>query len=107
MSGADVRDGAVARGRAVRDDALDRAIVEVTGFGRSTFPHRVLDGVDARLEPRIRDVLATLDSFTPDWDGIDLVEATRKARAHVAAGHPDLGDDALDALAWLYSFEMR
>lgn len=88
-------------------DDLDRAIVDVTGFGRSTFPHRILDGVDPALEPRIRDVLATLDSFSADWDGIDLIDATRKARDHVAAGHPELGEAALDALAWLYSFEMR
>ena len=34
-------------------------------------------------------------------------ELSQRARAHVAAAHPELSDDALDALAWLFSFEWR
>jgi hypothetical protein len=100
---------------AVTSDAdVDRAIVVLTGFGTSTYPHRAFGdladtfGADAaEVESRVRDVLATLDSFEPDWDEVDLPEATRQARAFVASRHPELGEHALDALAWLYSFEMR
>lgn len=98
----------------VTSEVLNRAIVAITGFGGSTYPHRAFGdlertfGVDApEVGKAVGAVLATLDSFEPDWDEVDLPEATHQARAFVASRHPELGEDALDALTWLYSFEMR
>lgn len=87
---------------------LDRAVIEM--IGRGTHPPPRSRSVGRRRGPRsveVRAVFATLDEFEPDGDEIDLAEATRQARAFVASRHPQLGDAALDALAWLFSFEMR
>lgn len=52
-------------------------------------------------------VVAEMDDFQIDWHTHDLQSATARYRETAAARHPELNEDALNALAAAYSYWWR
>ncbi|WP_309129952.1 hypothetical protein [Microbacterium sp.] len=42
-----------------------------------------------------------------DWSSSTLAEAGRHAQREMAARHPELGADALEALSWAFTYSTR
>ncbi|MGB3437376.1 MAG: hypothetical protein WBA97_01380 [Actinophytocola sp.] len=102
-------------GDIVEDRELSQAIVTYIGKGRSAFPLRDEDAVAASsagadpsaLLAKVRAIVSECMSLEVDWSAHSLVEGGREAERFMAARHPDLGRDALDALSWTFMYDWR
>ena len=97
----------------IRD--LDRAVVVFLGYARATRPlrdefslAREFGAVRAR---RLVELIAALQremhAIDIDWKTHSLVEASDAARAEMKRQHPELADEALNALAWAFRYAWR
>lgn len=96
------------------EETLSRAVVQYLAKGRSSFPrsneHAVaaLAGDDAgSMLARVRGIIDEMLAIEIDWSESILSEGARTARATMASQHPELSDEALDALQWMFSFSWR
>lgn len=96
------------------EETLSRAVVEYLAKGRSSFPrsdeHAVaaLAGDDAgSMLARVRGIIDEMLAIEIDWSESSLSEGARTARATMASQHPELSDEALDALHWMFSYSWR
>ncbi len=98
------------RDAVVADDDLSAAIIALLGWGTSSHPRsRVQEtpGGASPLEERAQAAVTECLATAPDWTRDDLPTAGRRARAEMAARHPELSSGALDALAWAYTYNWR
>lgn len=98
------------RDAVVADDDLSAAIIALLGWGTSSHPRsRVQEtpGGASPLEDRAQAAVTECLAIAPDWTRDDLPTAGRRARAEMAARHPELSSGALDALAWAYTYNWR
>lgn len=96
------------------DDRND-ALMLYLGVGISPYPQRdpqrlVLKygeekGLD--LVTYSEAILRELYEQEPDWSVDDLAGATRRASTAVADNHPELSNDAVEALKWSYSWDWK
>lgn len=96
---------------------LSTALLEYLGKGRSSFPRSDADAVVAFATQVGADpdaVLAQVRAITDecmairiDWTTRTLVEGGDEARGVMAARHPELSDEALDALRWMFTYNWR
>jgi hypothetical protein len=84
------------RGQAASPRA-DRAAVLATAT--TTPPEELLQRVEA--------VVAESLSVAVDWDTLSLGDAGRLAAHETVQRHPDLSDEAAEALAWNFTFAWR
>ena len=96
------------------DETLSRAIIDYLGRGRSPFPKAdegavvaSAGGDAADVLVRVRAAVAEMMAIEVDWSATTLAEGGRKAQAVRAARHPELGDDALAALYWAFTYHWR
>jgi len=99
------------------DSILSAAILEYLNKGRSPFPRSDADAVVAFANQVGADpdaVLAQVRAITDecmairiDWTTRTLVEGGDEARGVMAARHPELSDEALDALRWMFTYNWR
>jgi hypothetical protein len=96
------------------NDRLSQAIVDYVGFGATSQPQRdpgrVAESQDDDGSAVLADTLAIvaeLDSLQLDWTAQTLVTAGAGARATMAERHPELSEEALDALSWAFTYEWR
>lgn len=96
------------------DDRLSRAIIEYLAKGRSSFPKTdeaavVAAAVDdaADMVVRVREIVDEMMAIEVDWSECSLSDGARTARSTMASRHPELGDDALAALHWMFSYSWR
>ena len=96
------------------DDRLSRAIIEYLAKGRSSFPKTdeaavvAAAGDDAAdMVVRVREIVDEMMAIEVDWSESSLSEGARTARATMASQHPELSDEALDALHWMFSYSWR
>lgn len=96
-------------------EELSRAIVAFLqrGVAKSPRAERAAAAAQAtRSEPAVlvaqveQIVQETLD-VSVDWGSMNLGEAGRAAAAEIGRRHPGLTADALDALAWNFTFAWR
>lgn len=64
------------------------------------------DGDQALLE-QVKAVVNESLAVTVDWNALSLGDAGRHAAAETAKRHPELDREALDALAWNFTFAWR
>jgi hypothetical protein len=91
---------------------LSSAVSLFIGRGKSAYPKedvtRLIAAfgpkIAADLEPRVRGLLAELDQIKPDWKVHDLVGAAKWAVGKLKAQHPELDEEAVAALEWIYSW---
>ena len=86
--------------------------VLVLGVGISSFPTRLADavseyfGVDRAggLIGKVDALIAEASIAPSDWGSMTLVDATMQVRIRVGLEHPELSPDAVEALAWHFSY---
>ncbi len=59
------------------------------------------------LASQVQVLLAELDSMQVDWSRHDLGSAGEEARRLMASRHPQLTEEALEALNWTFTFSWR
>ena len=101
----------------MEDRELSRAIVAYVAKGRSAFPRSDVDAVTTfasehglnadELLARVRAILDECMSIEIDWQKNSLVEGGTRAQRVMAERHPELGQDALDALFWTFTYNWR
>lgn len=96
------------------DETLSRAIIEYLGKERSPFPKADEDavvasagGAAADVLVRVRAVVDEMMAVEIEWSASTLSEGGRKAQTQIAARHPELSDDALGALYWMFTYSWR
>ncbi len=99
MTDQELSDGVLAylqRGHAASPRADDQAVRAVA---QETPPAELL----ARVQAVVTESLAV----TIDWDRLSLGDAGRFSAAETAKRHPELSHEALDALAWNFTYAWR
>ena len=97
------------------DESLSRAVVVWTGKGVSAWPSRSEErlveafGEDAALDlvPRVK---ALKDSFfmsEAKWTAPDLVTMGNQAAAEFREIHPEISEEAVQDLAWCYTYAYK
>jgi hypothetical protein len=97
------------------DRLLSSAVISYTGYGSAIVPIESPERLNAAIgqamvseyQKRVENLLEELNSFQADWNSMDLIEATKVVRNEMSALHPELSDEALDALAWSFSWWWR
>ncbi|WP_203136970.1 hypothetical protein [Microbacterium sp. JZ31] len=99
----------------MEDRELSQAVIAYLAKGRSPFPKsdaEAAKGAATESDPddlltRVTDIVAECMSVEIDWSSSTLVEAGRHAQREMAARHPELGADALEALYWAFTYNWR
>lgn len=94
---------------------LSRAIVVWTGWGRASSPRREDAAVIREFgESESTEILAAIRQLEGDFYEStaaltipDLVAATDTAAQEFRDQHPGLSEDAVQALAWCYSYDFK
>jgi aminoglycoside N3'-acetyltransferase len=97
------------------DPRVSAALVVWTGQGRTNRP--VLDDqlvIDTFGQDAAQDLLPLIYQRNDDfhssdaqWTVGDLNEMVKAAEAHFRSRHPDISAEAIEALAWVLSYEYR
>ena len=94
---------------------LSEVVVLWSGWDRSTHPDRS----DARIQERFGEdqavaILAELHALVDDFYASDaklvspdLAAMSVRATTQFKKSHPDISDDAVNALAWCYTFDYK
>jgi len=99
----------------VEDARVSQAIVEYLAKGRSPFPKSDEDAVLAfaageepeALLARVKALTEEMMSIKVDWSTKTLSEGGREAQRVMAERHPELGENALEALYWMFTYNWR
>ena len=94
---------------------VSTAVTMYLGYGSSAFPltdyaRLVSNFGDARaveLKSQIKSLLQELDSSPIDWSSHSLQSAGDLVRSSTRARHPELTDEAVQALVWKFTFDWR
>lgn len=96
----------------VIDDELSQAVVAYIRGAGLAWPHGSLEAVAAamgpdaapRLRQRLNAVAAESVYWPVDWNSHDLLSAMEVVRRGLTKAHPELSDEAVDALVWDFSY---
>lgn len=99
----------------MRAEEASQALVLWLGFGRAAWPQRDDAAIAAAVGPdRAPSVLETLRALESDFyasDALiiapDLVAMGDRAAQQFRARHPELSDEAVNALRWAYTFDWK
>ena len=91
---------------------LSNATVLFLGYGRASWPQRdeatLARELGAEKAAALREQIDALcdemQRIDVDWSTCSLAEAGDDARAAMRLRHPELSDDALDALRWQFTY---
>src|SRR4051794_2923625 len=93
------------------DEVRSRAVTVYLSVGRSPTPHgdpeylaEVFGDEAKTLLPDVKGLIDEIWSIEVDWTTHTLVSATEMAAAEMRARHPDLSDEAIEALGWFFSY---
>lgn len=96
----------------MRNSIFSDALVSYLGYKTGTSPIEGTERLIAKMGqqfaeknlPVIQKILQDLNSIKVDWSSATLQEGALKARDEISKKYPNLNSDALDALAWTYSW---
>jgi hypothetical protein len=88
---------------------LSAALRLYTGRGVSAFPLRSPEALlgEPELLMTVEGMLVELGGLEPDWHRYDLVSATQWAQGEMKTRHPDLDEDAVETLGWVFSYDWK
>ncbi|MEO8887785.1 MAG: hypothetical protein ABI429_00570 [Jatrophihabitantaceae bacterium] len=93
---------------------LSRAVVVYVGRGYHASPHPSRDRVVETfgdLGPQLAAAAASIvdeaDATTVDWSDQTLQQVGKYVRGAIASRHPELTDEALDAIYWKWTYDWR
>lgn len=98
-----------------RDQTLSMAVLLYLGVGVSSFPTRLPSSLvqyfgpehAAGLRERVDQLLKKTWVDPEDWGTRDLAEASRRVATMMELADPELSPDAVQALAWNFSYQSR
>jgi len=85
-------------------EVFSDALVKVIGYGKAAFPKHNDLPLDPLVRHKLEQIFSFADGLEPDWSKLDLASAGEWLKAEVADRFPFLAPEALDALAWSYTF---
>lgn len=99
----------------MESDQVSTAIIVWTGWGRSSWPTRENDAVTRKfghaqgseILDRVLELANDFDRSSARFEYEDLTSMGQHAAADFRARHPDIGEDAVRALAWCYTYDSR
>ncbi len=94
---------------------LSRAVTVWTGWGRATSPLREDDvliaefgeGSAVGLLPQVRALEEDFYRSNANHTAPDLVTMGEQAAAEFRSVHPEVAEDAVQALAWCYTYDFK
>lgn len=94
---------------------LNDAIVRFTGYGKAIHPMEnkelVAEIFSSKEWPQILErldsIIGELNQLKPDWSSCSLAQAGKWAKAEMKSKHPELNEDALNALEWTFTWWWR
>jgi hypothetical protein len=97
------------------DSQLSRGVVFYLGYGERSAPLPDPQRVVAEFGPQrgeelvttIQALVAEVMAAPVDWASETLSSATDDAHDRMHRAHPELADDAVQALAWIFSWDWR
>ncbi|MEV8504609.1 hypothetical protein AB0368_07225 [Actinoplanes sp. NPDC051475] len=97
------------------NELLTRAIVVWTGRGRNPWPERDDEAVVTAFGDELGlDLLARVRTLADDFynskanvEAPDISAMGKQAAAEFHAKHPEIGEDAVRALAWCYTYDFK
>ena len=100
-----------------KDQLLSKAIISYLSKGKSSFPKHDEDAVrllasDAHTDPEMlldkaQTITTECASIEVDWSTHSLTEGGKEVARVMTERHPELEDDAIDALAWMFTYMWR
>lgn len=103
----------------VEDRELSQAVIAYLGKGRSPFPRTDDEAVlafvaeadpeadGAAMLEQVRALVEECLGIVIDWNTHDLSQGGDEAKREMAARHPELSEDALVALRWMFTYNWR
>lgn len=95
-------------------NTISAAVVAYLGYGVTEYPkpdfariNLATDGKDDSIQIAVKEIIAELDNIQPDWSRYDLASASKWVSEQISQNHAELNKDALDAIAWAYSWWFR
>jgi hypothetical protein len=96
------------------DPRVSQAVVVWTGFGRAPSPVRddaLVEQQFGELALDLMPLVRTLDDAFYESDArhvaVDDADMARRASADFRAVHPEVPEEAVEALAWCYTYDYR
>ena len=94
---------------------ISTAVVLYIGFGVESHPRHDIERLNRAFGPaqateltkRVKELIVEISSFVVDWNANTLISGTAQAREFMHKQRPELSDQALDALAWDFSWSWR
>jgi hypothetical protein len=94
---------------------VSQAIVIWTGWGQTAWPARdearlvqhLGSETAAEIFPCIRELEADFYASDARFTAADLKEMGDKAAVHFRKAHPEISEDAVEALAWCYTWDYK
>lgn len=100
-----------------KDQLLSQAIITYLSKGKSSFPKHDEDSVkvlatNAGIDPEmlldaVRAITMECASIEIDWSNHSLAEGGQEVQRVMAKRHPELEKNAVDALAWMFTYMWR
>lgn len=100
---------------ATNSNVLSRALVAYLGYGIDRFPKEDMsrlistfgEELSTKLRPQVQEILAELGQLKPNWEVHTLESSGAWAKQEMKKRHPNLDNDALDALGWTFTWWWR
>src|SRR5690242_20591526 len=97
------------------DSTLSMAVLLYLGVGISSHPTRLSVALDdyfgaeraGALRDRVDELLKQAWLDPAEWSGMTLADATDEVRERMRRHHPELSEDAVQALAWNFSYNSK
>ena len=93
-------------------DLLNKALTKYLGYEENSYPRECKecikeqygDQLGGKLIEKIEEIIHALDQLKPDWDFLSFEDSADWSKKQIHRLYPELNDDSLNALAWLFTW---
>jgi hypothetical protein len=99
----------------ISHDLLNKALTQYLGYMKNPYPHECKecikeqygDKVGKELIEKIEEIIHVLDQLKPDWNLLSFEDSVNWSKEQIHQLYPELNNDSLNALAWLFTWWWR
>jgi hypothetical protein len=96
-------------------DDVSLALVKFLGYGVEPYPKEDAARIEkefgseraAALEERVRPILKEFAALKPDWSRHSLVAAAEWAGQEMKRRHPELSEESIRAMSWIFTWQWK
>lgn len=96
-------------------DDVSLALVKFLGYGVEPYPKEDAARIEKEfgserapaLEERVRPILSELAALNPDWSRHSLVAAAEWAGREMRRRHPELSEEGIKAMSWIFTWRWK